>query len=287
MADLEAATTARGLQVRVKMRLADVVDVERSGLSNQDYSYALRAHLDFVVSRDGRALFAAEFDGEQHDHDPSNQARDDAKDRICERLGLPLVRFDQEVPGRSLGATSIVDWLIEYFLRGEAIEAYQRAGGAPGEMLDPRFSVELVDGRVTFPLDPSMKLRVDLLSRYRKGQIASMAPTIIVWETGRRVHAVSDIEVKPGTFLCAHVSIRDFSFGPVPACELAEQMALAQVMRRLDGWLQGQTKPRSWQDLCLWLGQTGAPVIVRGEQLELDMKSGRLRYASGSARARA
>jgi ADP-ribose pyrophosphatase YjhB (NUDIX family) len=45
-AALREAATDLGLRVDAKVRLADTVDIDRSGLSDDAYRYALRAHLD-------------------------------------------------------------------------------------------------------------------------------------------------------------------------------------------------------------------------------------------------
>ena len=94
---LRDAADKHGVRVFPKLRLADAVNIDRSGLPDELYRYALRAHLDFVIARgtDAQALFAVEFDGPSHE---SNEARkrDAMKDEICERLGLPLIRVDAD-----------------------------------------------------------------------------------------------------------------------------------------------------------------------------------------------
>jgi hypothetical protein len=40
-----------GFRVNLKPRIADVVDIARSRLSDDEYHYALAAHLDFVLVR--------------------------------------------------------------------------------------------------------------------------------------------------------------------------------------------------------------------------------------------
>ena len=38
------------VRVHSKIRVADALNVERSGISNEEYSYAFRAHFDFVIT---------------------------------------------------------------------------------------------------------------------------------------------------------------------------------------------------------------------------------------------
>ena len=62
-------------EVYAKVRLADVLPIEGSGLSQEFYEFALQSHYDFVVTgRDQVPLFALEFDGPQHDHSPQSEA---------------------------------------------------------------------------------------------------------------------------------------------------------------------------------------------------------------------
>lgn len=83
-------------QVHAKIRLADVLPIEGSGLSQVLYEFALQSHYDFVVTgRDQVPLFALEFDGPQHDQSPQYE-RDAKKDELSKRFGLPLLRIRAE-----------------------------------------------------------------------------------------------------------------------------------------------------------------------------------------------
>ena len=54
-------------KVYAKVRVADVLPIERSGIDNGHYRYALQAHFDFVVTDSAdQSLFAVEFDGSGH-----------------------------------------------------------------------------------------------------------------------------------------------------------------------------------------------------------------------------
>lgn len=62
---LERAASAAGYRIAPKVRIADVLAIRGSGLSDPQYSYALRAHFDFVVTESDERIpeFAVEFDG--------------------------------------------------------------------------------------------------------------------------------------------------------------------------------------------------------------------------------
>jgi ssDNA-binding Zn-finger/Zn-ribbon topoisomerase 1 len=81
-----------GAEVYAKVRLADVLPIEGSNLTDALYEFALQAHYDFVVAgRDQVPLFAVEFDGPQHDHSQQTE-RDVKKNEVSRRFSLPLLR---------------------------------------------------------------------------------------------------------------------------------------------------------------------------------------------------
>lgn len=120
-----------GSRVFVKPRLADVVDIDRSGLSNEEYAYALKAHLDFVLAGapNGQAFFAVEFDEPYHDTDPAARRRDAMKNAICERLGLPLLRIDADYL-RRIQDFRLLAWLVELWFLDDAFSAAQARGAS-------------------------------------------------------------------------------------------------------------------------------------------------------------
>lgn len=79
--------------VYIKIRLADVLPIEGSGIESDYYSFSLKSHFDFLVC-DMRQdpLFAIEFDGPTH-QEHRQTLRDQKKDTLCERFNLPLLRI--------------------------------------------------------------------------------------------------------------------------------------------------------------------------------------------------
>lgn len=126
--ELLGAAAPHGAQVYTKVRVADVLPISRSGLSNECFSYALRAHFDFVVaSPDEIAQFAVEFDGPTHFTDPQTIRRDQLKQEICEHFDLPVLRIDdgfmRRIPQRSL-----LSWLAAIWFDYQNIETGKSAG---------------------------------------------------------------------------------------------------------------------------------------------------------------
>ena len=95
-ARLSDACELHAAEVYAKVRLADVLPIEGSGLSKALYEFALQSHYDFVVTgRDQVPLFAMEFDGPQHGQSPQSE-RDAKKHELSSRFGLPLLRIRAE-----------------------------------------------------------------------------------------------------------------------------------------------------------------------------------------------
>jgi len=106
-------------EVFPKIRIADVLEIANSGLSNNEYSYALKAHFDYVVvNKDKIAEFAVEFDGSQHKYDDLAIKRDELKNSICRKLELPLLRITSGYFEKIGNFPTILGWITElYFLQ--------------------------------------------------------------------------------------------------------------------------------------------------------------------------
>jgi hypothetical protein len=125
---LQRSIAKQNARVLTKVRIADSLNIEKSGLTNEEYSYALKAHFDFVVTdSDTKSLFAVEFDGNQHQYDPDTRQRDKLKNSICDKLGMPLLRIDKEYLSRVERFASVLDWLTEMWFLEQAWDgAYDR-----------------------------------------------------------------------------------------------------------------------------------------------------------------
>jgi hypothetical protein len=92
--ELQILADEYGYGVHVKVRLADVIPIGGSGISDALYSFALKSHFDFIVCNESHdPIFAVEFDGPSH-QDTEQRDRDSKKNEICKRFGLPLLRIN-------------------------------------------------------------------------------------------------------------------------------------------------------------------------------------------------
>src|SRR5437879_3752167 len=81
LTDLRALVEPHNAEVWCKVGLKDAVELNNSGISDDHYSYAMKAHLDFVVTEcaASRILFAVEYDGAEHFTDADTIQRDHKK----------------------------------------------------------------------------------------------------------------------------------------------------------------------------------------------------------------
>jgi hypothetical protein len=83
----------KGYQIYPKVRLADAINLDRGEyLPQREFRYLCGAHLDFLVVQQDSPVFAVEFDGVDHLHDPATIERDVLKNRLCKAADLPLLR---------------------------------------------------------------------------------------------------------------------------------------------------------------------------------------------------
>lgn len=77
-----------------KVKLSDVLEIRRSGLDEEDFGYASRAHFDFIAVKDNRVSFAIELNGPNHYKNDKALEREKRKNYICKQLDCELIRID-------------------------------------------------------------------------------------------------------------------------------------------------------------------------------------------------
>jgi len=117
----------------VKIRLADVLRIEGSGIEDALYTFALQTHFDFLIC-DVRQdpLFAVEFDGPTH-REQAQEARDAKKDALCARFDLPLLRINTNHLLKKYNKASLLQWIISAWELQKAFNAAQALGQIPAE----------------------------------------------------------------------------------------------------------------------------------------------------------
>lgn len=243
-AALREAAEAVGLWVHAKVRLADALAIDRSGLSAEAYTYALRSHFDWLVTdtETTRAEFAVEFDGPSHET-PTARRRDELKDVICARLGLPLLRITNEAY-RPTTRRTVVGYLVEAWAAYRAFyEAQARGEIPPDEIFEPWLTIDInEDGTFSFR-DISAPSRRLVMRMYESGELADAGPNDRYRGPSEsdpgHSEAYAWVRTAGGDLVIGHARLRTYSFPAVPASDLADEIAHLDLAGRLSRLAEG------------------------------------------------
>jgi hypothetical protein len=162
---LRAVADKSGAHVFSKVRLADVLPINRSGISDDQFTYALKSHVDFLVTDSQQEpQFCVEFDGPSHDS-PIQQQRDATKNSLLERFGMPYIRINARYLDDRYRGFDLLSYFVDVWFLSLAFDEAQGRGAVPcDEMFDPHliFSDGSKDG-VRWPywlsLEPQLKIQ--------------------------------------------------------------------------------------------------------------------------------
>ena len=104
-----------GFRIFAKIRLCDVINKEKGErLSDREFDYLTKAHLDFLIVKDNISKFAVEFDGAQHLNDLKTIERDVLKNKLCKMAALPLLRISAQEIDETEKMTLLEYMLLRY-----------------------------------------------------------------------------------------------------------------------------------------------------------------------------
>ncbi len=259
-----------------KVRVADVLSIDRSGVSDEEYRYALRAHFDFLVaSAEGDPHFAVEFDEPYHRISAAAKRRDAIKDALCRRFELPLLRVGAQELTR-YDQFTVLGWLAEAWFLHRWYEQEKAAGRIDYyDSFSPIFFYRtLPDGREDHPWDLGWEARRLIAAAWRKGQcgfglehVIQVPPPHEGYNTayallGLGSMGVSGNSVGDGVLIGeATLKVHDW----VPSCDrdLVEGLSERAVGVKLRRYLRGEIGPDPPQRLAEIRRLTAAQSWVR------------------------
>src|ERR1019366_8219683 len=109
-----------------KVRLADVLPITGSDITDQQFAFSLKSHFDFVVADEKyRPQFSVEFDGPTHRTVIQIQ-RDRTKNELCEEFEYPLLRINARYLDRKYRGYDLLSYFVDVWYHGKAFcEAQQ------------------------------------------------------------------------------------------------------------------------------------------------------------------
>ncbi len=247
---LQEVCEQNGSRVFAKVRLADVLPIEESGITAEDYRFALQSHFDFVVTDSSNStLFAVEFDGPSHETEEQVR-RDSVKNRLCERFRLPLLRVNANYLFKKYHRMDVLTWLIESWFMEQDFNAQQEAGNIPyDEAFDPFMVIADPTKEGPFPYWLAREQQIKIHNLFDAGHIKNPIPShMIARDEKGNYHAIAWIYVTDHRGVYVESGMRSQLFTPVLILGILEEILIIELYERLVRVLKGEQEPLlSWE----------------------------------------
>jgi len=247
---LRDACSRNSAEVFAKIRVADILPIENSGISDDLFRFALQSHFDFVVGDAQQSpLFAVEFDGPNH-REAIQIERDSKKDLLCDRFDLPILRINAEYINRKFRNLHLLTWFVEVWFFTKAVEEGQESGVLPGdEDFDPFFAYSIPGLMGKFPLWLSLEPRLKFQKMHESGIVATPVPSKIVGrDENGRCRGLSYIRMgeKKGVFVSTVMRSQHF---PVHASEVLCEILPFLLHQRIADAVNGDDPALPWEQV--------------------------------------
>jgi very-short-patch-repair endonuclease len=239
-----------------KIRIADALEIRNSDLSDEEFTYALKAHFDFVVADvNTRALFVVEFDGPYHAR-PANVEKDILKDSICSKLGMPILRVSSEFLTPRTQHFTLLKWIVELWYVEKAFWEAQTKGQIPQEEDFTYWltsTASIVDGKMAFHSYYLAELDDQFLRNcHKKGLSKDYYPTIyrLMGDPQKNVITLGCFRINDDAIIVGEVRFRAYNFFPISPRELSENLIIMDIAKKVREHLEGKYHPRTkkWVD---------------------------------------
>jgi hypothetical protein len=199
-----------GVHVYLKVRMADVLPIEKSGIADDAYRFALQSHFDFLIAdTDIKPLFGVEYNGPSH-VDPVQQKRDALKMDLCKHFRFPLLRVNFQYLLERRAGLDLLGWFIHaWFLQRNINEAYASGQIPLTDDVTPVDVISLPSTSVQFPLWLSADIRVDFAKRAVQNRDQDPIPSCIVRKDAEgNHHALAWLRINSQSGLRVYTGMR-------------------------------------------------------------------------------
>jgi hypothetical protein len=266
---LAEAADRCGVRVLLKVRVASALPIDRSGLTDEQFGYALRSEFDFVIADgdSGTPQFAVEFDEHHHLTDPKTIHRDRLKAQVCDHFDFPLVRIDSAYLRRERRFT-LIGYLVEAWDLERAFYEAQERGTVPYDepFIIENFLSDSLGGAIDWPYWLDHPARLDMVAAYRAGKLRSQTPEEIVTpypdvgspDDAEFVESWAVLELASGGYVMGQARLRNFKvfIAGVTPRSLASSVAVGDAGRQLSLVLAGEQPAYGAEDLRALRGRT-------------------------------
>jgi hypothetical protein len=139
-----------GAQVHTRKRISDVLSLQGSGISDEQFRVAIKTHFDYVVGKDGEVLFVAEFEKMQFRSDRDLPVEHRIKTSICKTLSIPLFCVDASELVAGQDGSVLIRLMDLWFdptavkaLEQEVLQSMYLGNGHPANCMPPPLEVAL------------------------------------------------------------------------------------------------------------------------------------------------
>jgi len=244
---LKAVADRANAHVFAKVRLKDVIPVDSSGISDAEYGFSLRSHVDFLVTDSQyKTQFCVEFDGSMHRR-PQQVTRDQMKDDLLARFDMPFIRINAMYLDDRFRGLDLLTYFADVWFLSIAFYEAQAIGLVPyDEPFDATYicSDGTHPGR-SWPYWLSFDLQNTIRKLYESKRVAQMCPSHWIGEDEQgNLRCLSWLFL--GNTSCAFVetSMRSQRFPAVYGSEVLSQIAVFDLYDRVRAILRGQARAR-------------------------------------------
>ncbi|MBF0520656.1 MAG: DUF2726 domain-containing protein [Nitrospirae bacterium] len=249
--ELERVSDRHELKVYTKIRVADVLPIENSGISDKQYSYALRAHFDFVVvNSDFKPIFVVEFDGPSHSNSQQVQ-KDCYKNELCKRFDCPILRINLNYVSKKYRDMTILSWIIDVYHFQIAFYEAQGKGYIPDdELFDPFFILtDSTFPEKKFPYFLSRDVRISLQRLHKANQIKYPSSSgLISVDKNNVMRGIEYIQINDREGVSVITAMRPQGF-PVRFSDLLDELLSIFLYEKLESVLKGEASPKRVEEI--------------------------------------
>lgn len=223
------------ISIHPKVRLADVLNINNSGISDELYRYALQSHFDFVVyNHQYRGLFAVEVDEEYHKTDKAQITKDNYKNKICSKLEFPLLRINSNYLKKKYRTFSLLGWIIDYWFLREAFLEAQEYGSIPeDEIFWPDAIMYNGNSIMDFPYDLTYDLKRKVFEKYKNGQLYSFCTDIWIGEDKNgNYKGIGCFRLSESEGIIAESGVKRTSF-PIDECDMLQTILIYELLEKV------------------------------------------------------
>lgn len=241
---LKEVCTGVEAHVFPKVRIADIFEIKNSGISSTLFSYALKAHFDFVVTNsDYHPLFSVEFDGSLHKINPTQKENDCLKDELCWHFQHGLLRINSLYLRKEYRGLDLLTYFVDAWFLEEAFYEAQNQGIVPyDEPFDVTFIIsDGMNGPKKWPYWLSLDVQLAIQELHRKGKVAQMVPSHHVGiDNQGNYRCMSWLVIDKERVIRVVTGMRAQQFSAVCKSELISMLAMFDVYEQLKSTIEGR-----------------------------------------------